>query len=242
MWRLYDTLINDIPGNLAVTEVVEGPVWTAVETSAGTVGIAMTTNRECVPRCVADEAYFGWSLRETANLVKSWNLREASVGMAAINAFYNTCERLETLDLRQKQEGHSTFGMDVAGRNIVMVGDLHSRPMLEAQGAHVTVLEREPKKGTLPDTAAEFVIRGCDILVITASALINKTMPRLLELGRGSKIVIAGPSAPMAPKLLGFGIGRITGMAVRDGAGMLKYAADGIHGGPYDMGEKFCVE
>lgn len=242
MWSLYDALVNEIPGTLAVTEVVEGPVWTAVSTSMGTVGIAMTTNRECVPRCIADEAYFGWSLREVAALSKSWNFREASVGMAAINAYYNTMDRLAALDLRQKQEGHSTFGMDVAGKKIVMVGALKSRSVLEAQGAHVTVLERENKQGTLPDSAAEYVVPGCDILVITASALINKTMPRLLELGRGSTVVVTGPSAPMAPQLLQFGVNRVTGMVVREQAGMLDYVAAGTQGQPYDMGEKFCVE
>lgn len=242
MWSLYESLVNEIPGNLAVTEVVEGPVWTAVETSAGNVGIAMTTDRECVPRCIGDENYRGWSLREVAALSKSWNFREASVGMAAINAFYNTPQRLEELDLRQKQEGHSTFGMDVEGKNIVMIGALRSRSVLEAQGAHVTVLERENKRGTLPDTAAEYVVPKCDILVITASALINKTMPRLLELGHAGTIVITGPSAPMAPQLLQFGVKRVTGMVVTDCSKMLDYAAAGTAGQPYEMGVKFCVE
>lgn len=242
MWNIYDSLLEEIDGNITVTEVVCGQVWTAVGTSRGSVGIAMTTDRECVPERMAVGSLKGRSLREVAALVKSWNLREASVGMAAINAYYNTLERLNGLDLRQKQEGHSTFGMDVRGKNIVMIGALHSRGDLEAKGAHVTVLERENKPDTLPDSAAEYVIDGCDILVITASALINKTLPRLLELGRGSTVVLTGPSAPMAPQLMRFGIRRVTGLTVTDKDAMLQYCAAGTHGQPYGMGERFCIE
>lgn len=240
MWELYDELLSEISENQTVTKVIEGPVWTAVETDSGNVGIAMTTARECVDRCVG--SYEGLPLHKAAELVKSWNLREASVGMAAINAFLNTPERLELFDLRQKQDGHSTFGMDVAGRNVVMIGALRSKTELESRGAHVTVLEREEKPGTLPDSAAEFVIPGCDILVITASALINKTLPRLLELGRTSTIVLTGPSAPMSKKLLSFGISRVTGMTVTDTAAMMRHVADGTQGQPYSMGERFCIE
>lgn len=242
MWELYDSLINEIPGDIKVLRVVEGAVWTAVETDTGSVGIAMTTDRECVARTVADSECAGRPLCEVAELVKSWNLREASVGMAAANAFYNTPERMERLELRQRQEGHSTFGMDVAGKNIVMIGALRSRSWLEEQGAKVTVLEREDKADTLPDSAAEYLVPGCDILVITASAMINKTMPRLLELGRSSTVIIAGPSAPMAPQLIKTGIDRITGMVVTEPLMMLEYVAAGTQGQPYAMGERFCVE
>lgn len=242
MWEIYDSLIDEIPGSITVTGVVEGEVWTAVRTSRDTVGIAMTTDRECTGRIIADESYVGRTLREVAGLVKSWNLREASIGMAAVNAYYNTKDRLDRLDLRQKQEGHSTFGMDVAGKNIVMIGALKSRKVLEAQGAKVTVLEREDKPDTLPDSAAEYVVPGCDILVITASAFINKTLPRLLELGRGSVVVVAGPSAPMAPQLVGHGIDRVAGMAVTKCAQMFDFAASGRAGQPYDMGERFCID
>lgn len=288
MWEIYDRLIGEIKDDIRVMDVVCGPVWTAVCTDSGNVGMAMSmswhdcaadnsypeknikyrTDEEdadiwhypaCQPREITSkEAVIknrkpymrtsfgilreGMTLRETAQLVKSWDFAEASIGMAAINAYYNTKRRIEDLDLYQKQEGHSTFGMDVAGKNVVMIGALRSRSVLEAAGAHVTVLEREDKPDTLPDTAAEYVIPGCDILVITASAFINKTMPRLLELGQGSTIVITGPSAPMAPQILEYGVHRVTGLVVTDTASAPSYVARGEQGQPYGLGAKFCIE
>lgn len=288
MWEIYDRLIGGIKDDIRVTDVVCGPVWTAVCTDSGSVGMAMSmrghdgtaasgcSGKDAGCRTDAEDAdswhylacrpyektseedvmksrkpYAGTSygilregmtLRDAALLVKAWDFTEASIGMAAINAYYNTKRRIEELDLYQKQEGHSTFGMDVAGKNIVMIGALKSRSVLEAAGAHVTVLEREDKPNTLPDTAAEYVIPGCDILVITASAFINKTIPRLLELGSGAQIVVTGPSAPMSPNLLEFGIRRVTGLVITDTIGAPDFVARGGKQQPYILGEKFCIE
>lgn len=246
MWEIYDSLIGEIPDNILVKKVVCGSVWTCVCTDAGTAGIAMSMSSNGGDKCADTsnmaDGFCGRPLREVALSVKSWDFAKASVGMAAINAWYNTEARIKSLDLYQKQEGHSTFGMDVAGKDIVMIGALKSRSVLEAAGAHVTVLEREDKPDTLPDTAAEYVIPGCDILVITASAFINKTMPRLLELGRGARIVVAGPSAPMSPHLLEFGIHRVTGLVVTDLTNAPDFVSRGEKQQPYILGEKFCVQ
>ena len=52
-------------------------------------------------------------------------------------------------------------------------------------------------------------------MVVTGSAAINKTMPRILELSRNAEVVLTGPSVSLCPALLeAFPIRRLNGQAI----------------------------
>jgi uncharacterized protein (DUF4213/DUF364 family) len=83
------------------------------------------------------------------------------------------------------------------------------------------VLELDPyqqnaKEKILPDSAAEYVIPDCDLLIITGSTLINKSMERLLALARNSKAytVILGPSTVMSEIFFDYGADMVAGAEV----------------------------
>ncbi|MDR1899358.1 MAG: DUF4213 domain-containing protein, partial [Treponema sp.] len=91
MWALYDALIEGIPPHYRVDEVLRGRRWTMVRSGNG-VGLAMTVHEATRPGGVAVPCE-GMALRELAAAAKSWNFAEASLGMAAINAYWNSAER-----------------------------------------------------------------------------------------------------------------------------------------------------
>lgn len=95
-WSIYDGLIEAIPEEVQVLECQAGVSWTMVCSSQGGVGLAHTVKQASLPfeyRGALKHA----PLRSLARCIKSWNLVEASIGMAAINAWYNTEERLNKL-------------------------------------------------------------------------------------------------------------------------------------------------
>ena len=92
---LYDLLIDGIDTAETVTRTFMGQCWTAVETEKS-FGMAMTTPVDTAPR-MYEKDFIGMPLAELAKAAKSWNLREAGFGMAAVNAYYNTPKRLEAL-------------------------------------------------------------------------------------------------------------------------------------------------
>ena len=94
-FELYDVLIGGVAPE-TVTGTLPGRCWTAVETE-NAFGMAMTTPVDTAPRMLSGD-YPGMDLKALAQAAKSWNLTEAGFGMAAINAFYNTHERLEALN------------------------------------------------------------------------------------------------------------------------------------------------
>lgn len=70
----------------------------------------------------------------------------------------------------------------------------------------LVVLERRPLPGDYPDPASEYLLSDWEYVFITGTTIINKTLPRLLELCRGSKIILTGPSTPLTPALFRHGI------------------------------------
>ena len=218
----YDTLLRQLPDReLRVERIVRGVAWTAAVLSNGQAGVAMHTLGESRPRMFP--TLLGLPAGEAARAMLSWNLEEAGEGMAVANACFNTEARLEALGCRYT--GSSLEGIELAGRRVGFVGHLlHHGGLTEelvAQAKSYFILEREPKDGDYPDPACEYLLPDCDVAVITGSACVNKTMPRLLELARGARIVLTGPTVPLCPALLELGISRLNGCAIVDREGML---------------------
>jgi len=240
MWELYDSLIEGVMSDETIEEVITGDTWTYVK-AAGRCGIAMTTRAESRPPRITPSEYRGLPLRQAAKLITSWNFTEASVGMAAINAFYNTPARLKELGALQPGHQFCTAGMEVKGKRIGMVGHLRMTENPLAGAKEICIVERNPQENDYPDSACEYLFPACDVVIITGSAFTNKTMPRLLQICHNSKVVVTGPSVPMAPCLLRFGITRLAGLAITDTGGVKGFAQTGIHGPPYSYGDRFCI-
>lgn len=210
----YDCLLSGLDDSAVVDRLVHGVSWTAAVLSDGRCGVAMHTLGETRPRLF--DRLEGLSAREAGQAVLSWNLEEAGEGMAVINAFYNTPERAEALGCTEKSS--ALEGIPLSGKRLGFVGHLlhHSglSEELALQAREYFILEREPKEGDYPDSACEYLLPGADVAVITGSAAVNKTLPRLLELCRGARIVLTGPTVPLCPSLLELGISRLNGSLI----------------------------
>ena len=239
-FTLYDVLTGGIAADEAVTGTWQGDCWTAVETASG-FGMAMTTPGDSVPEMLAGP-YTGLSLRELAQAAKSWNLTEAGFGMAAVNAYYNTPARLEALKAYEPFERYCTDGLDLRGKHIGVVGHLNMPKSVQEQAASLRYLERSPRPGDYPDSACDWLLPQCEVVIITASTLVNKTLPHLLTLCRDAYTILAGPSCPLCPRLLELGIDRIAGLVVTDTAGMKEKIEKNIFGPPYPMGKPLLLK
>ena len=238
-FELYDALIDGITCQDTITGTLSGECWTAVET-ASRFGMAMTTPVDTAPRMLGSE-YTGLALKELAQTAKSWNLSESGFGMAAINAFYNTPERLVALNAYEPFDNYCTDGLDLRGKHIGVVGHLNMPRSVYEQAASVRILEQNPQPGDYPDSACDWLIPQCDVVIMTASTLVNKTLPHLLELSKNAYTILAGPSCPMCPGLLDFGIDRIAGLVITDIDGMKDKIRKEIPGPPYSLGKPFLL-
>lgn len=239
MKEYYEILVSGVSSELKVKNIVHGISWIGAELSDGHFGIAMNTAGDSYPRM--KESLIGLSAKEAAACVMSWNMQEASEAMAVINAFYNTRERMTSLDCCVPFERSCTCGMGVEGKAVGFIGHL-KMPAQAIDGAKaVHIIEREPKSGDLPDSACEYILPECDLVIITGSASVNKTMPRLLELSKNADAIIVGPTTPLCPELLGHGVSRLSGMIVRDKEGLIEWMTT-ESGSPYKYGDTFLCQ
>ena len=215
----YDILQAGLPEDLYVEELVHGISWTAAVLSDGRCGVAMHTTGETVPRMFG--SLIGLPLNQAGQAMLSWNMEEASEAFAAVNAFYNHdgCGNIKT-------DAKTLDGVEIRGRTVGMVGMMigHSNMTQEdfAAAKKLYIMDREEKAGALPDSASEFYLPLCDLVIITGSAAINKTMPRLLELSRNAEVILTGPTVTCCPELRELGISRLSGRVITESDAMLK--------------------
>ena len=110
--------------------------------------------------------------------------------------------------------------------NYDKIGVVGRFPFIDSLGKDVFVFERRPMQGELPDTAAETLLPKCDLIVISGSTFVNKTLQRLLELSNGYTFVI-GPTTPLTPILLEYGADVIAGAIVNDAEKALEIVSQG---------------
>lgn len=238
-FALYDALCAGVTSGETIEKTIFGERWALAETAKAS-GIAMFTAGSTIEPLYPTLA--GLSLAEAAKAVKSWNLEEASLGLAAANAFYNTTERIAALGAGVSMDVFYTDGIDLRGKTVALIGHMHGPKELREQAKKVYVLERAPQEGDYPDSACDWLLPRCDLVIITGSALINKTLPHLLELCENALTILTGPSVPLCPALLDCGIDRIAGMAVVDRATMRRRVEEGLRGSPYGEGAPFLLK
>ena len=215
--RLYQDLVLGV-GDGTARRVVLGFNWVLVEGPEG-CGLAQTPSRGAAGcRDIPDaDGLAGRPLAELARRVHSWNPVEAAIGLAALNAHYN----------RHDLQADPGNGLDAFAREpgpITIVGRF---PGLAKRFADVRVIEREPGENEFPATAADWLLPGSERTVVTASALIDHSLPGLLAARREGDVALVGPSTPLTPRLHDYGIDLLAGMIIEDVEGAARAAAEG---------------
>ena len=204
MWSLYEKLVEGIPASGPLVTAVRSQLWTMVATNQESAGVAMFLPLGECPETEAMNSLVGKPLRRVAELATSWNFREAAVGMAAINAWYNTPANAMAMGWQEGEEETEVFEHylpEMKGKKVAVIGRFPRLDTTVAPYCRLSVLERDPGPGDLPDSACEYLLPEQDFVFITGSAFTNKTMPRLLELSKNARIILTGPSVPLAPCL-----------------------------------------
>ncbi len=226
-WSLYDELIAGIPEGITVTDALVNN-WAAVRTNLDTVGLAMSYREG--PRVERN----AWNvvcreLRAVAAYTKSWNLRLAALGVAALNAWYAAPDRLAAqpgVRFGADANFFASYGAWAGSRRTAFVGHF---PDIDANPRDgVTVLERHPRDADLPDAACEYVLADAEVVVITGSTLVNKTLPRLLTLSAHAEVHLVGPTAPPAPGCYPPCVREIAGSIVVDPDAAMRYVGLGV--------------
>ncbi|WP_440952273.1 Rossmann-like domain-containing protein [Methanococcoides sp. FTZ1] len=238
--------------DIYVEDVRVGVVYSGVKITGGYGGIAATqpqsprsNSAHCSTLPKAGDMT-GMPASEVMEMALSDNTLKAVVGVATVNALATMiCERNP-----EKYKFSDTDVLDLIkpGDNVGMVG--HFSPMIPRIlkiTEQLTVIEKkdifDERINVVQEHEAAEVISGSDVVIITASTLVNGTTDELITMkGKARETILLGPSAVMLPQpFYDKGFTAVMGTRINDTDTMLKVVSEA--GGTKHLlkkcGEKF---
>jgi len=221
---IIDRLIEGLPEGFEAKKVLVGAFWTLVESRG--VGLASTL---APPHPHADPPVRdagnleGRQVKELARWLKEGSVLEASIGLAAVNSL------LEPDEGRFVPKNAAEILMEKArGRPTVIVGHFPFVEELAKVSRPLWVLEQRPQEGDLPADRAQEVLPEAEVVGITSTTLINRTLGGILALCKPQAFkMLIGPSTPLTPLLFDLGLDALSGAVVTDRDPVIKALLQG---------------
>jgi len=230
---IIEEILKSVEGELrrrAVEDVRIGLGYTAVKLDDGSCGLAATMREEVAACCTVFERAGGLSDQDAVSLAElalSTDILESALGVATINAALSSREHPGRLI-----EGDLPEILEIGKEDTVgMIG--YFGPLIEKikkRCEDLYVFERRPSAFEAfeiqPDWAADLLLPKCSVAIISGTAVLNKTIDRLLELCSG-RVAIVGPTTPLSEVFANYGVSFLFGLKVTDADKILKIISEG---------------
>jgi len=216
--------------NKKVEDLRIGLCYTAVLLNDGHLGLAYTFHSPKIPPCnksLEAGKIKGKSAIEIIHYALSDHLLESSVGIATINAIVNQ-------QIDNAIEGDILDVINLKRSDIVgMVGFF---------GPLITPLKKSVKKvyifeekhitnfsDVYPSEKTSEILPECDVIIISATTLINKTIESLLRSSKGAReTIILGATTTFLPQVFRKrGVTMLSGIKVLDKDRMIRIVSEG---------------
>jgi uncharacterized protein len=202
--------------------------YTAVRLENGRCGLAYTLHeKEYESCCVMPDAgkLAGRKASELIPWMQSPDATACAVGLATLNAILPTpaaAAESDILDLLPVGP-EDTVGM------IGYFGPLVAPIKKQAHALHIFERKPEPEYGILPESATQELLPKCQVVVMSATTLLNHTIDGLLDLSRKAReIAVLGPSTPFIPEIFHHhGVTILSGLQVMDPTQVLQIVSEG---------------
>lgn len=222
---LLDSLLASLPEDgVPVRQVLVGAHWTVVCSRAAGMAATLMSDHPHGHRMVREVGRLHEKPAQAlAELARSADLLEASIGVAAINSL------LEVDASRGKElNAAEVLAERGRGKNVALVGHFPFIEQLRPAVGKLWVIEQHPLEGEYPAEASVDLLPQADVVAITGSTLVNHTLDGLLSLCNPTSIVmVLGPSTPLSSVLFQHGAGILSGTRIVDEAAVLRTVAQG---------------
>jgi hypothetical protein len=228
--HLHDTILGAAARNRGarLEDLRVGQHWAAVRTTRGS-GMASTLRGEAHHHGVPPIADAG-SLHlleplALAERLRSDSLPEAALGLAAANALLGPPDGRLT-----EHKAEAVLGERGAGRRVAMIGRFPFAERLAPRCAELWVFERGDGRtdDDLDDDMVDELLPQADVVALTATTIVNRTLPGLLELVRPDAFVLLlGPSTPLTADLFRHRVDLLCGTLIVDPEAVLRAVGQG---------------
>lgn len=224
MPTILDDLLSSLVDDVPVRGVLVGSHWTVVCSRRCGMAATLTSGGPRGHVQIRDVGRLHLkTARELADLARSSELMEASLGVAALNSM------LEVEQSAAREINAAEVLVERGrGKNVALIGHFHFIPQLREAAQQLWVLEQQPEADEYPAEAAADLLPQADVVAITGSTLVNHTLDGLLSLcAPKATVMLLGPSTPLSPILFNHGVDILSGTRVVDEAAVLRTVGQG---------------
>lgn len=182
----------------------------------------------------------GTKADEIVKLANGLNLCESSLAIATMNALLQN-EEFDCI------EQNAMDFIEITKKDTVgMIGQFV--PLIEAineKAGKFYVFEKNGNFETYPDWSEPMLLPECDVVLISGTTLLNKTMDAILNsCTKAREVVILGPTAVPASEIFKkYGVTTIGASKVTDAQGMLEIVSQGGSGVDVTKcNQMFCIK
>ncbi len=152
--------------------------------------------------------------KEIAFKILEMDTFDAGLGLASITSLYEY-SNMEFI----KVKAQDIIVEKGKGKEVAVVGHFPFVTRIRENFQKLWVIELDPGEEDIDAEKGFEILPECDVVAITATTIINKTLGALLAAcKRDSFKILLGPSTPLTPVLFDFGINMLAGSRVVDEA------------------------
>jgi uncharacterized protein (DUF4213/DUF364 family) len=211
-----------------VADVRIGLGYTAVQLDDGSCGLAYTFRDDIQEGCSVIKSagtLVGQGASELAAWARSTDPLTAAVGLATLNALIKAPSGAVETDLLHLLGCHADDAIGMVGYFGPLVEPLRKR----CETLHILERHARAESGLLPEAAAGEVLPRCQIVILSATTLLNRTLDGLLEhCSNAREVAILGPSTPLLRDVFSTrGVTLLSGVRVIDPERALRIVSEG---------------
>ena len=205
-----------------------GSYWVMVHTSLG-AGLSSVLRSEAhlhgsQPVVAAGELH-QWTPLDLCELLRSESPTEGAIGLAAVNALLGPT----AVGLRE-EKALEILRERGRGCKVAMIGRFPFAEQLREDCDQLWVFERglNRRQEDFGEEAMEQLLPQADVVAVTATTLLNRTLPTVLSGVRPEAFVmLLGPSTPLTPALFRFGFDVLCGTVIDNPEPVLRAVEQG---------------
>lgn len=223
--NILSTIVEKIKEDAPIREVRRGIHWTAVVSKQCGLASTMAEGGCCHSEETGgmEGSFTELTARELARRCFADNTANVSLGLAAINSLLDV-----DTDKHASVDGLQLVANIAHGKNVSVIGHFPFMDELAQKAANLWIIEKQPRQGDYPEERGAELLPQSDIVVITSTSLINRTLPGILALCKKDSVkMLLGPSTPLSDVLFDFGIDILAGSVVTDAETVLRSVSEG---------------
>jgi uncharacterized protein (DUF4213/DUF364 family) len=205
MSKLYDLVLASFDDK-AVTNLQIGEAYIGVK-----IGTRVGVSHRIEDENLSQFNYHQFIGQKVSRLIKSNDPLKNTIATAAINAQITPNKK----NVRKGNIFHKI--LKIAGKydSIGIIGRFPIIHQLKQLNHNVYAFEQKAIPGFFPADRAEELLPNCDLIIITGTTFVNKTLDHILGLSNGHTLVV-GPTTPLSEILFDFGVDVLAGIICED--------------------------